>query len=250
MPHERAARTQGVPSLGSGVIYPVPEEDILCDPMEFPAHYRFVYALDVGWSRTAGLWGAIDPESDVLYLWSEHYRGQAEPPIHAEAVKARGKWIPGVIDPAARGRSQDDGEALLTQYRTLELNLVPADNRVESGIYEVWTRLSTGRIRVFRTLQNLRSEYRIYRRDTKGKIVKDNDHLMDCLRYMVMSGLTLAAQRPFDQQIGMMKAGRRALHQVEYNPLQAAWSPQPQQGSALGQHRQQTWLPHNPNAGR
>jgi hypothetical protein len=248
MPHERAARTQGVPSLGSGVIYPVPEEDILCDPMEFPPYYRFVYALDVGWSRTAGLWGAMDPESGVLYLWSEHYRGQAEPPIHAEAIKSRGTWIPGVIDPAARGRSQDDGQALLTQYHGLGLNLIPADNRVESGIYEVWTRLSTGRIRVFKTLQNFRSEYRIYRRDQKGKIVKDNDHLMDCLRYMVMSGLSLAAQRPYDQALSMMRVGRKAQHQVEYSPMQQAW--QPQQGMQAGQPRLTSWTPHNPNGQR
>jgi hypothetical protein len=32
-------------------------------------------------------------------------------------------------------------------------------------------------------LQNWLSEFRIYRRDEKGKIVKQNDHLMDATRY-------------------------------------------------------------------
>jgi hypothetical protein len=35
-------------------------------------------------------------------------------------------------------------------------------------------------------------EYRLYRRDEKGRIVKANDHLMDATRYAVRSGLTRA----------------------------------------------------------
>src|SRR5262245_19466063 len=112
LPHELEARTRGIPSLGAGAIYPVAERDLVCDPFEFPLWYKHAYGFDVGWNRTAVIWGALDPESDVLYLYSEHYRGQAEPPIHVEAIKARGKWIPGTIDPAARGRNQRDGEKL------------------------------------------------------------------------------------------------------------------------------------------
>ena len=33
LPHERDARMKGIPSLGSGAIYPVPEEDVVCDPV-------------------------------------------------------------------------------------------------------------------------------------------------------------------------------------------------------------------------
>src|SRR5690348_15083971 len=147
LPHEREARTKGIPSLGAGAIYPIPESDIVCEPFEFPLWYRHVFALDVGWNRTACLWGAVDPETDVLYLYSEYYRANAEPPIHAAAIQSRGKWIPGVIDPASRGRSQKDGEQLLQIYQQLGLPLVIADNGVESGLYTVWTRMSTGRLK-------------------------------------------------------------------------------------------------------
>ncbi len=140
-PHLRGARTRGVPALGSGAIFPLDENDIICEPFEFPPWYRHVYALDVGWNRTAAIWAAIDPEDDVAYCYSEYYRGQAEPAIHAQAILARGGWIPGVVDPAARGRSQHDGEQLLSIYQQLGLVLTTADNAVESGIYNVWTRL-------------------------------------------------------------------------------------------------------------
>ena len=142
----------------------------------------------------------------MAYLVSEHYRSHAEPPIHAEAIKARGVWIPGVIDPAARGRGQKDGEALLSIYRELGLRLSLANNAVEAGIYEMWTRLSTGRLKVFSTLTNFLAEYRIYRRDEGGKIVKEADHLMDCGRYICLSGLDRAEFRPPESVKGVARS--------------------------------------------
>ena len=46
--------------------------------------------MDVGWNRTAAVWGATDPGSGRIILYDEHYRGQGEPASHAEAIKARG----------------------------------------------------------------------------------------------------------------------------------------------------------------
>lgn len=213
-PHERDARMRGIPQLGSGAIYPVPESELIAEPMLPPNHWRHVYALDVGWNRTAALWCALDPASGVLYCYSEHYRGNAEPPLHAEAIKARGTWIPGVIDPAARGRSQADGQSLMSHYQRLGLKLIAADNRVEAGLYEVWERLSTGRIRVARNLENFWGEYRLYRRDDKGRVVKERDHLMDCLRYAVMSGLAIAIPKP-------TALTTRPKFEAEYDPFAA-----------------------------
>lgn len=183
-PHLRDARSKGIPSLGAGAIYPVPESDIVVPDFAVPVHWLRLYALDVGWNRTAVLWGVKDVDADTIYLVAEHYRGQAEPSIHADAIKAR-KVKRGVIDPAARGRSQADGTQLLKTYQDLGLTLTLANNAVEAGIYEVWQRLSTGRLKVFASLSNWRSEYRLYRRDEKGRIIKENDHLMDDTRYLV-----------------------------------------------------------------
>lgn len=195
-PHMRDARTKGIPQLGAGAIYPVPESEIIVEPFKIPNFWPRVYALDVGWNRTAALWGAWDRDQDCVYLYSEYYRGEAEPAIHAQAILARGKWIPGVIDPASRGRSQIDGERLIDMYVDLGLSLGAADNAVEAGIYEVWSRLSAGKLKVFKTLQNFLSEYRLYRRDEKGKIVKSNDHLCDCCRYLIITGLMIAETAP------------------------------------------------------
>lgn len=197
-PHLRDARAKGEPGLGAGAIYPVPLSDVLVDPIPIPAYWPRAYALDVGWNRTAALWGAYNREEDCWYLYTEHYRGKAEPAIHANAIRARGEWIPGVIDPAARGRRQDDGQQLITTYRELGLTLTEAKNAVEAGIYEVWLRLSTGRLKVFRTLMNWQAEYRLYRRDENGNIVKEFDHLMDDTRYLVLSAKDIAVPVPVE----------------------------------------------------
>jgi hypothetical protein len=195
-PFQRDARSKGIPQLGAGAIYPIPESEFLVDPFEIPIHWPRAYGLDVGWNRTAAVWAARDLENDIVYLYAEHYRGQAEPAIHANDIRVKGEWIPGVIDPAANGRGQKDGLQLMQSYLDLGLDLETAFNGVESGIYEVWQRLSSGRLKVFRSMGNWLSEYRLYRRDEKGNVVKGFDHLMDANRYLIMSGLDRAKVKP------------------------------------------------------
>lgn len=187
-PFQRDARSKGTPSLGMGAIYPVPESEITVAPFAIPDFWPRGYALDPGWNRTAALWAAHDRAHDVVYFYTEHYRGQAEPSVHAAAIRARGEWIPGLIDPAANGRSQRDGEQLMADYIALGLKLGVAVNNVESGLYDLWERFSTGRLKVFSTCRNFLAEYRLYRRDEKGRVVKEFDHLMDCGRYRIAGG--------------------------------------------------------------
>lgn len=207
-PYLRDARLRGIPSLGAGAIYPIPESDIKCDPFPLPDYWPRAYALDVGWNWTAALWAAWDRETATMYLYSEYKAGEEKPPIHASAVKARGAWIPGLIDPAANGRQQGDGERLMAMYENEGLDLSKADNSVESGLYNCWMDLSIGRIKVFSTLQAFFWEYRQYHRDEKGKIVKKNDHLMDDLKYLRNSGLSVAKAKPFDNSGVNVRAQR------------------------------------------
>lgn len=195
-PHLIDARSKGIPSVGAGAVYPLAESTFLVDDYAIPTHWPRAYALDVGWNRTAALWAAVNPDTKSVVLYAEHYRGQAEPPIHSEAVKRRGQWIPGVIDPASSGSNPRDGTKLMKIYRELGLDLMPADNDVDAGVMAVWQGLSLGTIKVFKSLQNWRTEFRMYRRDEKGRIVKENDHLMDCTRYLILTGIKRAKVQP------------------------------------------------------
>lgn len=200
-PHLRDVKTKGVPYLGSGAIYPIPEDEIMCEPFSIPYYWPKAYALDPSWGRTAAVWGAYNEAEDIWYIYSEYVRGQAEIPIHVDAIKSRGAYINGVVDPYASGGGRGkDGEAFLDAYTKHGLNLELANNAVEAGIQTVFERLSTGRLKFFKTMSNLFYEYRMYRRDDKGKIVKKNDDGLDCVRYLMMSGLDVAEPDPVDEK--------------------------------------------------
>lgn len=194
--HQREARTRGIPMLGEGAVYGVLEDDFVVTGFELPKHWPRAYGFDVGWRMNAAIFGAWDRENDIVYIYDEIYRGKTEPLLIAQSIKTRGEWIPGVIDPASAGTNASDGRKLSIIYRDLGLDLRDADNAVEAGIVEVWRRLSEGRLKVFKNCVNLLAEYRIYRRDKNGKVVKQHDHALDALRYFIMSGLKRAVVAP------------------------------------------------------
>lgn len=205
-PNLREARSKGIPTVGDGAIYPLPIEQVTVDDFKIPKHFVKAYGMDVGWNCTAAVFGAWDRDNDIIYIYSEHKQGQADPTVHASAIRSRGKWMRGAIDPASRASSQKDGEKLFEMYvKSVDkggggLNLVFAANAVEAGIFEVWNRLQSGRLKIFKSCTQLIREYGLYHRKD-GKIVKNNDHLCDCTRYLVMAEASLW-KYPEDDRFG------------------------------------------------
>lgn len=200
-PHERDARMRGIPSLGAGAIYQIEESRITCDPFAIPDYWPRGYGMDVGWNKTACIWGARDNETQVVYLYDEYYRGYEEPDIHAHNIKTRGAWIPGSIDPAANGRSQVDGTRLLESYRALGLDVEKARNAREAGIHEVFLAMVSGKLKIFRSCGNWWEEFRQFARDKDGKIMDEHRfHLMACTRYFILSGRDRMRIKPIPKQ--------------------------------------------------
>lgn len=185
-PFLRDARIHGIPALGAGAIYPVPESEFVIPGFAVPKHWPRLFGFDVG-GKTAAVWIAKDPEANQWHAYQEYYRERQEPSIHATAIKSKGPWIPGAIDPASRGRSQADGQQLIKMYDDLGLKISPAINAVDAGLYTVWEMLSTDQLKVHDTCSFLLQEMRNYHRNEKGDVVKKDDHLCDALRYAVMT---------------------------------------------------------------
>lgn len=187
LPHQKQARRTGRPALGAGAVYPVDEDNIFIEPFAIPEHWARAYAMDVGWNRTAALFGALDEDTGVHYLTHEYYVGEAQPIIHAHGIKSMLPWekLEGAMDPAAEGSSQRDGEKLIDEYEDLGLVIRHAENAIHAGIHRVLTMMQGGQLKVFNTMAYWKTEFRLYRRDEKGKIVKKNDHLMDSTRYLL-----------------------------------------------------------------
>lgn len=189
--HEREARAKGIPTLGSGLIFPVLEDDIICEPFEIPRHWPKLGGMDFGWDHpTAAAEIAWDRDKDVIYITKDYRQRQAPPVIHAGALKPWGSypWAwphDGNNDTAA-------GTNLATQYGDQGMNMLPeratfedGSNSVEAGLMEMLGRFETGRLKVFRTCGAFLEERRLYHRKD-GKIVKERDDVISAARYAIM----------------------------------------------------------------
>lgn len=182
MPHEREARLNGIPSIGSGKIYPVSELDVVIPPFLIPKWFPRCFGADFGYGSianddggTAVLWGAHDRENDIVYVYAEHFQRGAEIATNASAMRAKGKWIPGAGDLSGAGR---DGDSTIDLYQREGIDIIGADKSVEAGLFDVLDRFTTGRLKIFNTCTRTINELRMYRRDEKGRVVKHGDHCL------------------------------------------------------------------------
>lgn len=71
--HEREARAKGIPTLGSGRIFPIEEEAIKVNPFQIPAHWPRINGIDFGWDHpSAATQIAWDRDGDVIYVIKAH----------------------------------------------------------------------------------------------------------------------------------------------------------------------------------
>lgn len=185
---ERQARETGRPALGAGAIYPVREDVLFIDPIPIPDWWEFAYAIDPGWNCTAGLVAARNPDTNQHYLVAEYYGIRDQPVVHAMGIKAMLPWpeIIGLIDPAGDNVGNlKDGTKMKQEYEDQGLILDKANNAVHAGLRHCLVLMQSGLLKVFNTLPYFKKEFRLYRRDIKGKIVKENDHLLDDMRYIL-----------------------------------------------------------------
>jgi phage terminase large subunit-like protein len=199
--HEREARAKGIPTLGSGRIFPIEEEAIKELSITIPNHWPRLVGLDFGWDHpTAIVWGAWDRDTDTVHIYDCSRVKETTPIIHAATIKAKGSWIPVAWPHDGLQHDKGSGEALADQYRALGVNMLkdrathPAaageeegtgGNGVEAGLMDMLQRMQTGRLKVAEHLNDWFEEFRLYHRKD-GKIVKLDDDLMSATRYLIM----------------------------------------------------------------
>lgn len=191
--HEREARADGTPVLGSGAVFPVKESDVAYDPFDLPAIWPRIAGMDIGWDHpTAAAWLAWDKDADVLYVYDCYALRQQTPVVHAAAFKARGAWIPMGWPHDGLQHDKGSGEQIAGQYRKQGVNMLPnratfedGTSGLEAGITEMLDRMKTGRLKIARHLKDAWDEFRTYHRK-EGLIVKEADDIMSAIRYAVM----------------------------------------------------------------
>lgn len=200
--HIREARAMGVPTLGSGRIFPIDEATIKVDPFAIPEHWVQIAGIDFGWTHpSAAVNLAWDREADVIYVTKCARRKEVTPLLFSAEIKPWGDWLPWAWpSDGLQSTSSNQGRPIAEQYRELGLNMHerqathPPDadqeegqggNGVDAGILEMLDRMQTGRFRVFSNLNDWFEEFRMYHR-ADGKIVKLDDDALDATRYAYM----------------------------------------------------------------
>jgi len=197
--HERDMRSKGIPVIGSGLVFPIADEDIMVEPFAIPRWYRHIAGIDIGaWNHnTAGAWLAYNADNDTVYVYDTYKAQGKTPPIHATRFRGNGEDILIVYPHDGEKGDRHTGESVAQLYRNLGCNMhtthytnpPPVGKEegqggisVDAGLIEMLTRMETGRFKVFKTCRDWFEEKRMYHRKD-GKVVRVNEDIMSATRY-------------------------------------------------------------------
>lgn len=209
---EKEARKSGKFVHFAGMIYDEFSRNfhVIPEVSEVPPVAKIFKGIDPGMRHMAALlWAYLTPE-DVLVVfdelalqghniaqvceaaklvdqkWGQHAESGAIIPVQAE-------W--NVIDPAARNVMHNTGRSDQMEYTKNGIVTILGQNSKTAGISAVKQRLQTRRLLITANCQQTIDQFRKYRwktqtrseDDPKEEPVKKDDHLLDALRYIVMS---------------------------------------------------------------
>ena len=194
---ERHARETGDPVLEGGAIFCTPESDLL---VSFPfeavpgfANWKKLWGVDFGFAHPfAAALCAIEPETNVFYVLRTLRMENAVPIMHATAIREIAINPPVAWPHDGLHTEKGTGEKLADIYRhqPCNLNMLSAHaSHTLAGGFHVWPGLTemdvamrAGKFKVHSSCHEFFDEYRTYRSDEEGKIVKQSDDVLDAVR--------------------------------------------------------------------
>ena len=203
---ERQARMNGIPTMGSGVVFPVDDKDIWFDyDGKVPETWERIGGLDFGRGDhpTAVVWCARDPMTDTVYVYDCIETIRKSVAENASLMRRRGAWIPisyphdlmrdSGVSVSNDKLKQTEGYRYKQMYEDEGVTLTPTNaktvegsTKVEVGICEMRQRMLEGRLKVAKHLSEWFKEKQTYRYGEDGKPIKEKDHLLDATRYAII----------------------------------------------------------------
>ncbi len=194
LPHEREARSKGIPMLGEGAVYQVSEELITEDAFEIPAWWPILIAMDFGWSDhpTAAVKLAWDRDNDCVHIVAIYKQSKQPLAVYAAGIKAMGDH-PVAWPHDGLQHDKSSGVQIAQLYKQAGLRMLSehaqfSDDRkngTEAAVWDALARMQTGRLKVARHLVQWFEEFRSYHRKD-GKVVAEFDDLMKATHYGLM----------------------------------------------------------------
>ena len=222
--HEREMRSKGVPLMGAGLIFPFADQDMVVPPFKIPEHWAQIVGIDFGFNHPfAAVKLAWDRDSDTVYLTAEYRQKGTVPTTHADVIKKWGEWIPVAWPHDGLNTEKSTGDELRQEYQKAGLNMLPdkatnapdfsigqkegeGGNSREKSVLDMFSRMESGKFKIFATCPLWLQEKSMYHRDEKAKIVDLMDDLISASRYahMMLRKATVRTVkiRQHDAQVG------------------------------------------------
>lgn len=197
--YQRKMRSQGVPLMGSGLIFEIDEDDIKFDPFDYPDHWFVIGGCDFGWDHPASIVQLVwDRDADSFYLINA-WKGRKKQPY--QIWHNTKSWMANV--PLAwphdgyqhKQQSQGEAKELRIMYEEAGFNMLEEHSTWEEGGYAIWPAITQihdlmkeGRFKIASPLHEVFEEIRQYHTKTIGnnkdgagktEIVKIKDDLID-----------------------------------------------------------------------
>ena len=171
--------------LSDGLVYDFGEDNITD---EAPEHGEYYMSIDYGTQNpfSCGLWCVVGDNATRIaeyYYCGRNEQTQKTDEEYCDEVEklAKGYKIKRVVvDPSAA--------SFIASLRKRGFYVTKANNDVLDGIRRVSGYLKNGKLKIHRSCGHTVEEFGLYRWDDKSgedKVVKENDHCMDDVRYFV-----------------------------------------------------------------
>jgi hypothetical protein len=171
----------------SGLVYPEFPACIV-DPCALPPINRSLAGVDFGFHNPSAVVFGVQDKDDLLWIVEEIYGARL-----TDEELVRRTWPLAEKYRTVVLWCDSSAPQSIEKMRRADLPARIAIKNVNPGIRAVAARIRTGRLKVFRTCQNLIAEAGLYRYPEEDDItaarkdqpIKENDHGPDALRYLI-----------------------------------------------------------------
>lgn len=203
--HEREARANGEPILGSGRVFVVPEEVITVDPFPIPPHWAEIGCVDFGGAGVQSHPASVvklvhDRDNDTIYVvkvWRRSGIKLSDQASAARSMLSENTPVAWPMDGLQHDRKsgetyaaelKEEGINMLEEHAHMVLMVKGKEVKsvsVEGSVLLMQNRFEKGNLKVFSTCREFFEEYKMYHRK-EGQIQKVRDDVICAVRYGIM----------------------------------------------------------------
>lgn len=190
--YQHNARLMGIPILGTGRVWPFPDEMIMESAIpDVPPHWAKIWGLDFGIGDEHPFAATLclhDRDADIFHVHHSFKLVNSIPIQHCAGIKFVAARVPVAWPHDGDNREKISGQVLVTAYKNEGILTLPTRSEFvdgsiapNAGVEQMGFAMKEGKFKVASHLTSWFDEWREYSRDN-GIIIKKRDDEMDATR--------------------------------------------------------------------